>query len=266
MRVHTPSFPLVTLSGIALLVSEKAEALADNLENQFQPVADTSVLAVTEMVDVALRSFFMTPASKPKLTNPQEVQEAIRGLKVSKALGPNSILNRALKHLPQQAVSLLVLIFNTILLTHHFPTAWKHAQVISILKLGKDPALPSSYRPISLLNMIGKLFEKILLARILHEVSKHGLMKDEQFGFRPRHSMSLQLALLTERITRNFGKKRLTGTVFLNVAKAFNTVWNDGLLYELTLINFPSYIVHTISSYLRGWMFEASFQMATSSC
>jgi hypothetical protein len=53
------------------------------------------------MVDMALRSYFMTPASEHKLTNPEEVQEAIRGLKVSKALGLNGIPNRALKHLPQ---------------------------------------------------------------------------------------------------------------------------------------------------------------------
>ena len=137
--------------------------------------------------------------------------------------------------------------------------------MISILKPGKDPALPSSYRLISLLDTIGKLFEKILLARILHEVSERGLMRDEQFGFRPRHSTSLQLAHLIERITRNFGEKRQTGAVFLDVAKAFDTIWIDDLLYKLTLLNFPSYIVHTISSYLRGRKFEVSFQTATSS-
>jgi len=104
----------------------------------------------------------MTPASEPNLTNPEEVQEVTRGLKVSKFPCPEGIPNRALKHLPQRAVSLLVLIFNTILFTHQFPTAWKHARVTSILKPGKDPALPSSYRSISLLNTIGKLFEKIL--------------------------------------------------------------------------------------------------------
>jgi hypothetical protein len=75
----------------------------------------------------------------------------------------------------------------------------------------------------------------------------------------------LQLARLVERITRNFGKKRLTGAVFLDVAKVFDTVWIDGLLYKLTSLNFPSYTVHTISSYLRGRTFEASFQSATSS-
>jgi hypothetical protein len=168
---------------------------------------------------VALRSYLLTRASEHKLTNPEEVQEAIRGLKVNKASGPNGLPNRALKHLPQQAVSLLVQIFNDILLSHYFPTMWKHARVISILKLGKDLALPSSYRPISLLDTIGKIFEKILLARILQEVSERGLLRDEQFGFRPRNSTSLQLARL-ERITMNFGERRLTGAVFLDVAKA----------------------------------------------
>ena len=91
------------------------------METQFQPVADPSVPAVIEMVDVALRSYFQMPASEPKLTNPDEVHEAIRGLKVGKAPGPNGIPNRALKHLPQRAVSLLVRIFNAILLTHHSP-------------------------------------------------------------------------------------------------------------------------------------------------
>jgi hypothetical protein len=75
----------------------------------------------------------------------------------------------------------------------------------------------------------------------------------------------LQLARLVERITRNIGEKRLTGAVFLNVAKAFDTVWIDGLLYKITLLDFPSYIFHTIPSYLRGRTFEASFQTATSS-
>ena len=92
-----------------------------------------------------------------------------------------------------------------------------------------------------------------------------GLMQDEHFGFRSRHSTSLQLARLIERITRIFGEKRLTGTVFFDVTKAFDTVWIESLLYKLTLLNFPSYIAHTISSYLWGRTFEASCKTATSS-
>jgi hypothetical protein len=123
LRVPTPPPALFTPVGIALSDSEKAEAFADNLETQFQSVTVPSVPAVIEIVNVGQRSSFSAPASEPKLTNPEEVQEAIRGLRVSKAPGPNGIPNRALKHLPQRAVSLLFLIFSAILLTHHFPTA-----------------------------------------------------------------------------------------------------------------------------------------------
>jgi hypothetical protein len=113
----------VSPRGIALSDPEKAEALADSLEAQFQPVSAPSFPAVIEMVDVALRSYFMTPASEPKLTYPHEVQEAIRSLKVGKAPGPNGFPNRELEHLSKQAVSLFVQIFNAVLRTHHFPSA-----------------------------------------------------------------------------------------------------------------------------------------------
>ena len=65
MRVTTPTPPLVTPGGIALSDSEKAEALADSLEAQFQPVADTSDPAVIETVEVALRAYSYELASEP---------------------------------------------------------------------------------------------------------------------------------------------------------------------------------------------------------
>ena len=98
------------------------------------------------------------PAIEPKLTNLTEVQDTIRGLKAGKAPGPDGIPNRALKHLPLSVISLLVVLFNAIFRTQYFPAAWKHARVFSILKPGEDPALPSSYRPTSVLDTTGKLF------------------------------------------------------------------------------------------------------------
>lgn len=65
-------------------------------------------------------------------------------------------------------------------------------------------------------------------------------MRDEQFGFRPRHSTSLQLARLVESITSNFGEKRQTGVVFLDVAKAIGTIWIDGLPYKLMILKLPA--------------------------
>jgi len=111
---------------------------------------------------VAPRSNLISPASEPKLTYPEDIQEAISGLKISKVTEPNGIPNIVLKHLPQRAVSALVLIFTAFLLTGLFPTVWKQARVISIHKPGKDPALPSSYQHIRLFDTIGKLFEKII--------------------------------------------------------------------------------------------------------
>jgi len=130
--------------------------------------------------------------------------------------------------------------------------------VFSILKPGIDPALPSSYRHISLLDTTGKLFEKILLSRILCEVSGRVLLRNEQFGFRPKYSTSLQLARLVERVSRNFDERRLTGAVFLDVAKAFDTVWVEDSSTN-SIVSFPSYLVKTISSYLKGRTFESSF-------
>ena len=110
-RVPTPTPPpLVTPGGIALSDSKKAEALADNLKAKLELVTNPSVPAVIETADVGLRSYFLSPASEPQLATPDEVYEAIRGLRVSKAPGPtNDIPNRVLKHLPRRAVSLLAL-------------------------------------------------------------------------------------------------------------------------------------------------------------
>jgi hypothetical protein len=217
------------------------------------------------MVNRAMRTYEYVPASELKVTSPSEVQQAIRGLKVGKAPGPNGIPNRVLRHLPKRGITFLTKVFNGVLRRQYFPSAWKHARVVSILKPGKDPALPYCYRPISFLDTVGKLFEKTLLARVLREVSERGFLRDDQFGFRPRHSTTLQLARLVERVNRkNFDERRLNGAVFLDVAKAFDTVWVKGLLYRLTVLNFPSYLVKTISSYLDCRTFQTSFQSAKS--
>jgi hypothetical protein len=65
-------------------------------------------------------------------------------------------------------------------------------------------------------------------------------------------------------VTKNFGEKRPTGAIFLDVAKAFDTVWDDGLFFKLTALNFPSYLVEIISSYLHNRTVEAAFLTATS--
>jgi hypothetical protein len=60
--------------------------------------------------------------------------------------------------------------------------------------------------------------------------------------------MTLQLASFVERVNRNVDESLLRGAVFMDVAKAFDTVWVKGFLYKLTVVIFPSYLVKTISS------------------
>ena len=73
-----------------------------------------------------------------------------------------------------------------------------------------------------------------------------------------KHITAIQLARLVERVRRNLEEKRLTGTVFPDVAMKFDTVWFDGLLHMLTVFHFLSYLVKTISSCLRGRTFALS--------
>jgi hypothetical protein len=214
VRVPSPSPPLLVPGGLALSDSEKAESLADSLAAQFQPVNDTSSPAVIKAVDEVMRAYEYAPASEPQLTSPSEEQEAINGLQVGKTPGPNGVRNRALSHLTKSHNSFTKLL-NAVLLRQYFPPGWKHACVISILKPGKDPTLLSSYRPISQLDAFGKLFEKILLTRVLREVNEHGLLRDEQFGFRPGHRTALQLARIDEKsieiLTRGTDRFRFPG-------------------------------------------------------
>jgi hypothetical protein len=97
------------------------------LEAQIQRLTAPSFQAVIELLDMQLDSYFQTPAHEPMLTNPDEVQNAIRGLKVGKAPGQNGIPKRSLKHHPMREVILLVQIFKAILRIHHFPPPWKNA-------------------------------------------------------------------------------------------------------------------------------------------
>jgi len=102
--------------------------------------------SVPEMVCVTL--YFLAPYIEPNLTTIVDVQEAIKDLKASKSRVPNGITNRALKHFPQWSITILAQIINAIQLTHHFPTLWKHARLISILKPGTIQKCPQLISPL----------------------------------------------------------------------------------------------------------------------
>jgi len=171
MRIPTPSPLLVTPRGLALSDCEEAETLGVSSEALFQLLNEPPVPAVMEVVNEAMRTYSIALANQSKLANLTGVQNTIRGFKFGKAPGQNGVPNRKLKHLPLSPVPILLVLFSIIFCIQYFPSALKQVRVFSILKTGEDLTMPSSYRPKSLLDMTGKLFEKILLTRILLEAA-----------------------------------------------------------------------------------------------
>jgi hypothetical protein len=123
-----------------------------------------------------------------------EVLWTIKGLKIGKAPGTNGIRTGLLRLPLKRKIIFLTEVFNAVLRRQYFPPGWNTLAWYAS-ELRKDPVLPSSYRPISLLDTVSKTFEEIVLARVLR-LNECGLLHDEQFGFRTRHSTAIQLAAL----------------------------------------------------------------------
>jgi len=99
--------------------------------------------------------------------SPEEVCLHIQKLHPRKAPGFDGIDSRIAKALPKKGILFLVLLFNSMLRIHHFPSQWKCTVITMIPKPGKPENLVQSYRPISLLPTFSKIFERIFLSRIM---------------------------------------------------------------------------------------------------
>lgn len=238
-----------------------AEALATSLEDRFVSPANGGmpphVLRDIEAEAAAL--LHGPPAGPVLLTSSRVVRRLLRKMPAKKSPGPDGIGPAFLSALPPKAFALLLRIFNACLLLQYFPSAWKEAKVITILKPGKDKLLPQNYRPISLLNTMGKLFERVLLQRVQDVLLNHHTLRAEQFGFAPRCSATLQVLRLTEYVTRNFNRRRSTVAVFFDVQQAFDCVWHAGLLHKLrhfTPLDEPT--VRLLASFLQGRTFRVA--------
>ena len=102
-----------------------------------------------------------------------------------------------------------------------------------VIKPNKPAQCPSSYRPISLLPVASKLFERLLLPRLLQIFEEANVIPNYQFGFRESHSTIHQLHRVVDFISDGLERKMYTSGVFLDVASAFDRVWHEGLLYKL---------------------------------
>ena len=120
---------------------------------------------------------------------------------------------------------------NAILKTQKFPKLWRKSKVIAILKPGKDSTFPKSYRPISLLCHTYKLFERMILNRLNPLIET--MIIDQQAGFRPGKSTTGQLLNLTQHIEDGYERRVVTGTVFVDLSAAYDTISHKLLLNKI---------------------------------
>lgn len=179
-----------------------------------------------------------------------EIAEVIKKVKNTNSAGFDEIPNSLIKHLPYEALLQIARICNSCLGLGYFPDKWKMAKVIPIPKPDKKLSDPSSFRPISLLPCLGKIFEHCILSRLNLIVSRKELLINEQYGFRKGHSTAHQLLRLKNQISQGFKNKLATGLVLLDVEKAFDAVWHEGLIYKLHTLGIPLSLLKILFSFL----------------
>jgi hypothetical protein len=133
-----------------------------------------------------------------------------------------------LKELPRKAVVLLTTIYNSILRLTYFPVLWKFAQITMIHKPGKSPNRVTSCRPISLLPIMSKIFERIFPKRIQWDDDINEKIPTHQSGSRENHSTTQQCHRTVNEILKSLEEKKLYTTAFLDIQQASDRVWHDG--------------------------------------
>lgn len=184
-----------------------------------------------------------------------EVKEAIKNLKNS-AAGPDRIHPLMLKHLRHLQVEQLTTFFNHIWNHHDFPNQWRLAHIIPLCKPGKDRTLPTSYRPISLTNVICKLIEKIIVKRLHYSLDQKGQLDRFQCGFRPKKSTTDSLIHLSQEILTGFARKQYTISVFFDINKAFDRIRPSTILHALQKLQYGGNIFFFIQNFLEGRLFQ----------
>jgi hypothetical protein len=127
----------------------------------------------------------------------------------------------------------------------HFPKPCKEAKVTTLPNPGKDSKFPQNLSHISLLSKTGKLFEKVILKIFQRHTEERGLLNASEFGFRARHSTTLQCMRLTDYVTLNLRNNVSTAAVLLDIEQAFDTTWQ----YKLSELKFLVSLTKLISSF-----------------
>ena len=163
-----------------------------------------------------------------------EILKIIRALNIHKAHGHDDISIRMIKICDKSLLKPLIILFQNSTKSSHYPDIWKKSNIIPVRKKN-DKQLVKNYQPISFLPVFGKLFEKIIFNRFYFFLLQKELINPNQSGFRPSDSCVNQLIAITHEIFEAFdcNPSLEVRSVFLDISKAFDKVWHEGMLYKL---------------------------------
>ena len=177
-----------------------------------------------------------------------EIKKVLKKLKMWKANGPDGIVNEVFKYSSDVTIKSLAKLFNLILKTSYFPAHWNESFLILLHKSG-NRLDPSNYRGISLINCIAKIFSAILNERL--KIWMKDIYSHSQFGFRENHRTSDSLFILKSLINKYVHKnKKKLYLCFVDLKKAFDSVWREGLLYKMAKLGVGKHFYNTIKNML----------------
>ena len=167
---------------------------------------------------------------------------AASNLSSSRATRPDNVVYPMLKHLPRSGMDFLLHIFNLSWTLHFFPSIWKASSIIPIHKMEKPLDSPAYFWPISLTSSVLKLFERIILSRLLFFLESNSILSPRQAGFSPGRSTLNQILYLSQSISDGFNKPRSSSRTILSTidfSKAFDSVWHPALFHKLISAGLP---------------------------
>jgi Reverse transcriptase (RNA-dependent DNA polymerase) len=178
-----------------------------------------------------------------------DVISALRGMKDSVSVGPDSIPTSFLKYISSEISTPLTFIYNLSISSSSFPSLWKIAKIIPIFKSG-DRSHILNYRPISILSSMGKLFESILFNQLITQIDP--LISDSQHGFRPKRSTVSNLLVFSQFLRSSLDVGSQVDVIYTDFKKAFDLVNRDILLLRLAEIGCSFNAISLLASYLRN--------------
>ena len=195
----------------------------------------------------------------------QELDRAIAKLQLRKTPGPDGITNEMIKHLGPRAKQVLLKFINKTWEEGQLPSRWRTAIITPILKKGKDPSSPKSYRPISLTSCLGKLAEKMVNTRLYYWLEKNKVLDNNQAGFRRGCRTGDPLFRLVQDVIDGFQVGKSTTAVFIDLQQAYDRVWRKGLLLKLFKTGVQGKMLKWIQGFLTNRTIATKCDGATSS-